>query len=217
MNAPKMKTKMIRQAWRHVTNRFNVLTKIKLKVYCKVRWNYWLLVIGVTEDMSIKSTKRLLWNKALYHVSRQTALQSKLNNTLSALCFSEESKSKFSVMTSYLVYSWQAVIFTLLSGGYCWPSVIPVLKVHLSDLRLYYLTIIIIRCKFFSFSLAESPPANYCLRIMVCSCAMSSNCVWLRSLLRDQCYLPQSSDSASNLSACNWQFKIFCSISSNNC
>ena len=83
------------------------------------------------------------------------------------------------MMTSYLVYSWQAVIFTLLSGGYCWPSVIPVLKVHLSDLRMYYSTIIIIRCKFFPFSLAESPPANYCLRIMFCSCAMSSNCVWL--------------------------------------
>ena len=148
---------MIRQAWRHVTNRFNVLTKIKLKVYCKVRWNYWLSVIGVTGDMSIKSTKRLLWNKALYHVSRQTALQSKLNNTLSALCFSEESKSKFSVMTSYLVYSWQAVIFTLLSGGYCWPSVIPVLKVHLSDLRLYYLTIIIIRCEFFFLFNGQKP------------------------------------------------------------
>lgn len=37
-----------------------VLTKIKLKVYCKVRWNYWLLVIGVTGNMSIKSPKRLL-------------------------------------------------------------------------------------------------------------------------------------------------------------
>ena len=37
-----------------------VLTKIKLKVYCKVRWNYWLLVIGVTGKMSIKSPKRLL-------------------------------------------------------------------------------------------------------------------------------------------------------------
>ena len=37
-----------------------VLTKIKLKVYCKVRWNYWLLVIGVTGNMSIKSPKRFL-------------------------------------------------------------------------------------------------------------------------------------------------------------
>ena len=134
-----------------------VLTKIKLKVYCKVRWNYWLLVIGVTGNMSIKSPKRLLWNKALYHISRQTALKSKLNNTLGALCFSEESKSKFSVMTSQQVYSWKAAIFTSLSQGYCWPSVIPVLKVHLSDLRLHYLTIIIIRCKFFFLFIGRKP------------------------------------------------------------
>ena len=133
-----------------------VLTKIKLKVYCK-RWNYWLLVIGGTGNMSIKSPKRLLWNKALYYISRQTALKSKLNNTLSALCFSEESKSKFSVMTSQQVYSWKAVIFTSFSQGCCWPSVIPVLKVHLSDLRLYYLTIIIIRCNFFFLFIGRKP------------------------------------------------------------
>ena len=76
-----------------------------------------------TESL-LQSTMELLvacdWcNKALYHVSRQTALKSKLSNTLSALCFSEELKSKFSVMTSQQVYSWKAVVFTSLSQGYC--------------------------------------------------------------------------------------------------
>ena len=47
------------------------------------------------------------------------------------------------------------------------------------------LTIIIIRCKcFFLFIGRELTtwPANNCLRIMVCSCAMSFNCFWLQIL-----------------------------------
>ena len=42
---------------------------------------------------------------------------------------------------------------------------------------------IIIRCKFFFLFIGREPttwPANNCLQIMVCSCAMSSNCVWLQ-------------------------------------
>ena len=42
---------------------------------------------------------------------------------------------------------------------------------------------IIIRCKFFFFFIGRKHttwPANNCLQIIVCSCAMSSNCVWLQ-------------------------------------
>ena len=42
---------------------------------------------------------------------------------------------------------------------------------------------IIIRSKLFSLSIGREPttwPANNCLQIMVCSCAMPSNCVWLQ-------------------------------------
>ena len=41
---------------------------------------------------------------------------------------------------------------------------------------------IIIRSKFFFLFIGREPttwPANNCLQIMVCSCAMPSNCVWL--------------------------------------
>ena len=41
----------------------------------------------------------------------------------------------------------------------------------------------IIWCKFFSLFIGWEPttwPANICLQMMVCSCAMSSNCVWLQ-------------------------------------
>ena len=48
------------------------------------------------------------------------------------------------------------------------------------------LTDIIIRCKcFFLFRIGREPtswPANNCLQIMVCSCAMSFNCFWLQIL-----------------------------------
>ena len=43
--------------------------------------------------------------------------------------------------------------------------------------------LIIIWCKFFFLFIGWKPttwPANNCLQIMVCSCAMSSNCVWLQ-------------------------------------
>ena len=43
--------------------------------------------------------------------------------------------------------------------------------------------LIIIRCNFFFLFIGWKPstwPANNCLQIMVCSCAMSSNCVWLQ-------------------------------------
>ena len=43
--------------------------------------------------------------------------------------------------------------------------------------------IIIIRCKCFFLFIGREPttwPANNCLQIMVCSCAMPSNCVWLQ-------------------------------------
>ena len=42
---------------------------------------------------------------------------------------------------------------------------------------------IIIRCKSFFVFIGREPttwPANNCLQIMVCSCAMPSNCVWLQ-------------------------------------
>ena len=42
---------------------------------------------------------------------------------------------------------------------------------------------IIIRCKCFFLFIGRGPttwPANNCLQIMVCSCAMPSNCVWLQ-------------------------------------
>ena len=41
------------------------------------------------------------------------------------------------------------------------------------------------RCKFFFLFIGQKPtrwPANNCLKVMVCSCAMSSNCVWLKCL-----------------------------------
>ena len=44
---------------------------------------------------------------------------------------------------------------------------------------------IIIRCKCFFFFTGQEPttwPANKCLQIMVCSCAMSFNCFWLQIL-----------------------------------
>ena len=44
-------------------------------------------------------------------------------------------------------------------------------------------TVIMIRCKFFFLFIGREPttwPANNCLQIMVCSCAMSSNCAWLQ-------------------------------------
>ena len=43
--------------------------------------------------------------------------------------------------------------------------------------------VIIIRCKFFFLFIGRQPttwPANNCLQIMSCSCAMLSNCVWLQ-------------------------------------
>ena len=46
-----------------------------------------------------------------------------------------------------------------------------------------FLTTIIILCKFFFLFIGWEPttwPANNCLQIMVCSCAMPSNCVWLQ-------------------------------------
>ena len=44
-------------------------------------------------------------------------------------------------------------------------------------------TEIIIRCKLFFLLIGREPttwPANNCLQMMVCSCAMTSNCVWLQ-------------------------------------
>ena len=56
---------------------------------------------------------------------------------------------------------------------------------------------IIIRCKCFFFFMDRGPttwPANNCLQIMVCSCAMPSNCVWLQiifcSCVRKPCFSP---------------------------
>ena len=46
-----------------------------------------------------------------------------------------------------------------------------------------YINIIIIWCKFFFLFVGRGPttwPANACLQIMVCSCTMSYNCVWLQ-------------------------------------
>ena len=47
------------------------------------------------------------------------------------------------------------------------------------------ITTIIIRCKCFFLCIGRQPatwPANNCLQIMVCSCAMSFNCFWLQIL-----------------------------------
>ena len=44
---------------------------------------------------------------------------------------------------------------------------------------------LIIWCKFFFLFIDRKPttwPANNCLQIMVCSCAMSSYCVWLQNI-----------------------------------
>ena len=44
-------------------------------------------------------------------------------------------------------------------------------------------TVIIIQSKFFFLFIGREPttwPANNCLQIMVCSCVMPSNCVWLQ-------------------------------------
>ena len=46
-----------------------------------------------------------------------------------------------------------------------------------------WLNIIIIRSKFFFLFVGQEPttwPVNNCLQIMICSCAMPSNCVWLQ-------------------------------------
>ena len=50
-------------------------------------------------------------------------------------------------------------------------------------LNLVQLLLIIIRCKFFFPFIVRKPitwPVNKFLQIMVCSCAMSSNCIWLQ-------------------------------------
>ena len=47
------------------------------------------------------------------------------------------------------------------------------------------ISIVIIRCKCFFLFIGREPttwPANNCLQIMVCSCAMSSNSVWLQRI-----------------------------------
>ena len=44
---------------------------------------------------------------------------------------------------------------------------------------------IIIRCRFFFLFIGREPttlPVNDCLQIIVCSCAMTSNCVWLQMI-----------------------------------
>ena len=44
---------------------------------------------------------------------------------------------------------------------------------------------IIIRCRFFFLFIGREPttlPVNDCLQIIVCSCAMTSNCVWLQTI-----------------------------------
>ena len=59
------------------------------------------------------------------------------------------------------------------------------LKKYLFELTTFHITILnrfIIRCKFFFLFIGRKPatwPADNCLQVMVCSCAMSSNCVWL--------------------------------------
>ena len=48
---------------------------------------------------------------------------------------------------------------------------------------MFNIHLIIIRSKFFFLFIGREPttwPANNCLQIMVCSCAMPSNCVWLQ-------------------------------------
>ena len=54
---------------------------------------------------------------------------------------------------------------------------------HRKAMLLNIITLIIIRSKFFFLFIGQEPttwPANNCLQIMVCSCAMPSNCVWLQ-------------------------------------
>ena len=54
---------------------------------------------------------------------------------------------------------------------------------HRKAMLLNIITLIIIRSKFFFLFIGQEPttwPANNCLQIMVCSCAMLSNCVWLQ-------------------------------------
>ena len=49
-------------------------------------------------------------------------------------------------------------------------------------MKAYFIIEVIIRCNFFFLFIGLEPtawPANNCLQIMVCSCATSSNCVWL--------------------------------------
>ena len=57
------------------------------------------------------------------------------------------------------------------------------LESHRKAMLLNIITLIIIRSKFFFLFIGQEPttwPANNCLQIMVCSCAMPSNCVWLQ-------------------------------------
>ena len=61
---------------------------------------------------------------------------------------------------------------------------LPVISDHCALLRdkSKHIIYFIIRCKFFFLFIGWKPttwPANNCLQIMVCSSAMSSNCVWL--------------------------------------
>ena len=54
-----------------------------------------------------------------------------------------------------------------------------------SQIIVMQIKIIIIRCKCFFLFIGQKPttwPANNCLQIMVCSCAMSFNCFWLQIL-----------------------------------
>ena len=49
-------------------------------------------------------------------------------------------------------------------------------------MKAYFVIEVIIRCNFFFLFIGLEPttwPANNCRQIMVCSCATSSNCVWL--------------------------------------
>ena len=106
-------------------------------------------------------------------------------------------------------------------------------------------TEVIIQCNFFFLFISREPatwPANNCLQIMVCSCAMTSNCVWLqiifcsranettqfsfmRSLLRENgrslpihwktnLVIEWWNNCRTRLSQ---TITIFCSTSSNNC
>ena len=50
-------------------------------------------------------------------------------------------------------------------------------------MKAYFIIEVIIRCNFFFLFIGLEPtawPVNNCLQIMVCSCATSSNCVWLQ-------------------------------------